>query len=165
MVKRWIGVGVLLLVAVVAVAQDGLQPPGECDRQTIIDDLNARVTALDAESETFLQDLYDLQAFVGTERFLCAGLTLSGEPVEGKSSVVLGPIAVPDGIYRLTLTTTDTALITTENLDGRCRFSFGVVGDEAASGAEQILESEDACSLLLEVEARAPWTLVFEPLG
>lgn len=146
--------------------ETALQPPAACDHQQIVTDLQTKTTALNPDADTFLTDLQDIQAYIAGEHFKCSGLSLSGEPVSGKQSVVLGPYAIPDGLYRLTMTSSEQIRITADKLAGKCgTISFSAKTGEATNGTEDTVKFSENCQFVLTIDAAGPWALVFEPLG
>lgn len=121
-------------------------------------------TAFDSGQDValLLENLLTLQSSINKTRLQCAGSILSGEPQEGRASIVLDPLFIPAGIYRLTLTTSDTIYISSEQLQGDCDLlALAPSAGDAANGYQEIFESE-GCQILIEVNANAPWQIIFE---
>ena len=106
---------------------------------------------------------------VGLMKAVCSGLLF-----EGTDGEVIGPIDIPEGLYRATATTEEGIIIQIVTLDGECgqgsgsRLSealFIESGGQANEGAETVFTSNN-CNVLLEVSnVRAPWTLTFEKIA
>jgi len=87
----------------------------------------------------------------------------------GTSNRALGPIDLPSGTYRVTVTTAGFITADVETLAGDCyivgagSLLFALSSGDASNGAEAIIRSQN-CSMLIAVEARggAEWTLTFE---
>lgn len=155
---------IVLFSASVLLAQDttALEPADVCtedETQAFTDSLLALIQS-PAEGGLFEQ-LDALQNAVMTHRWKCTGMVLSGEPEAGKAVVVLGPISIPDGIYRVTLTTDEFFILGATELSGDCRLHFAESDGDASAGTEQIYEYDDDCTMLLEIEAEAPWEIRF----
>ncbi len=99
----------------------------------------------------------------------CSGLTFSSD-AEGMMPVI-GPVEIPEGIYRVTLVTEGFFIMKIDALDGECgegsRMSsgaFSVMQDTATNGAQIVVNSEGCEALLSISNVTQPWTLEFEKL-
>lgn len=164
---------VLLLVGVgVASAQDEIVEP-QCKTTS----LNFIITALrttadgveeDVQNETSpIVSLRLLQAQIAGLLAECRGLSFSSD-TDGMQPV-LGPITLPEGIYRATVTTTGFFIGDIELIDGECESTgfgsvFNLSPGQADAGAQAVIRSAE-CRMLFPVEnTREPWTLIFEPI-
>lgn len=118
-----------------------------------------------SDYKTPFEFLDALSSVIETQRFICSGMVLSGVPEDGKDKVVLGPIKIPDGLYRVVMTTSDNLLIQFTELQGSCFYSNFFAEGDATSGSEELLEVEDNCEVLIEVDANAGWEFKFIPVG
>jgi hypothetical protein len=158
---------VLMMLVVVSgglFAQDttALEPVDVCteeETQVFVDSVMELIQT-PAEGGLFEQ-LDMLQDAIETHRWKCSGMVMSGEPEAGKAVVVLGPISIPDGIYRVSLTTDEFFILGATELSGDCRLHFAASDGDASAGMEQIYEYDDDCTMLLEIEAEAPWEIRF----
>jgi hypothetical protein len=158
---------VLIMLVVVwggLFAQDttALEPVDVCteeETQAFVDSV-LELVQTPADGGLFAQ-LDALQDAIETHRWKCSGMVLSGDKLEGRSTVVMGPFSVPDGIYRVTLTTDDFFILSATELSGDCRLSFAESAGDASAGTEEIFEYDDDCTMLVEIEARAPWEIRF----
>lgn len=101
--------------------------------------------------------------------------TVAVEPMEytGTDATVLGPVEIPVGIYRATLTTDKYASISVTPTQGECGAGssfltpglFIIMEGQAANGAEAVFTSR-GCTALIEVSnVQAAWKLRFEKVG
>lgn len=155
---------IVLFSASVLLAQDttALEPVDVCtedETQVFVDSVLALIQE-PADGGLFAQ-LDALQTAIETHRWKCTGMVLSGEPEAGKAVVVVGPVSVADGIYRVTLTTDEYFIVDATELSGDCRLFFAEGDGEASAGTEEIFEYDDDCTMLLEIEAEAPWEIRF----
>jgi hypothetical protein len=156
-------IATLIILLLVTGWPTAAQEPVTCDEQASLDTITAALEAI-APGDSFATGLLDLQAALSTARLACDGFIISGEPEEGKTSVVMGPYEFPAGLYQVTATTDDFFILSSQELSGDCRVFSQAFGEgDAANGSEELWESE-GCELIFEVEARAPWTLQFTPL-
>lgn len=87
----------------------------------------------------------------------------------GNDDTVIGPVSIPGGIYRMTMTTEGSLFANLTLLNGECGVKtiapatlYILQSDGAPTGAEKIFESA-GCSALIDVRSvRAPWSLSFE---
>jgi hypothetical protein len=121
-------------------------------------DLTSAVDALAASDER-----------VGLMKAVCAGLVF-----EGTEGEVIGPIEIPEGIYRATVTTAGFIAAVLTPLEGECgqgsgSFLSAAIANEskgdAVNGAESVVTSM-GCTVLIEVSnVQEPWTLMFEKIA
>lgn len=153
----------LAVTAVFVLAQDtDLNPASTCtvDEETAFHD--ALTALLDAPAAPdFLQQLSALEAVIVTQRWQCNGMKLKGEAGPGKTSVVIGPVHIPDGTYRVTLTTNEFITVESDISYGDCSMYISAQDGEASNGTEQIFTAGEECELVLEVGAYSDWTLQF----
>jgi len=166
---RYLLAVVLLVTALVpgaALAQD----EAACTDEFVValEDHVAKIRVAQDEGElaSVLGLLAALQPFVSEVMSLCGPLTW-----EGDSETLIGPVRIPEGYYRATVTTDGYFITKLTAIDGECSGSssfmplFNLSGEQASDGAEALVMSE-GCSALLEISnISAPWTLVLERMG
>lgn len=86
-------------------------------------------------------------------------ITFSGE----SGGVVLGPVDVPTGVYRLILTGGANHSATLQPVSGSCIGTFIYVGSDGGS-TEAIFRSENCRTLIQIAVSEEPWTLNLEPV-
>ncbi len=159
-------IGVLLIAVTGVSAQE--ETAEECsaaaDALTVIADILA-------EPELSPLDTLDLIYKAAIEaRATCMELSFSSE-VEGFEPVI-GPLIIPEGIYRPTVTTEGYFIMRIVPLRGECgdgtRMSptsvFNITAGIATTGAQGVVASA-GCEALIEIEnTSAPWVLSFEKL-
>lgn len=160
MKRFWMAVFLTALLTGPAGAQESPQCDGAAyaelatDVSVIVDDL---ATGDAGVLDRLIDELMTFRAG-------CTGLSF-----EGDSNQVLGPVEIPAGVYRATVTTDGYMVSDLTVMDGTCE--AGIMGlfllteGRATDGAETVVESE-GCTALIEISnTTAPWTLVFERLG
>jgi hypothetical protein len=131
---------------------------------TFISDLTA-VLSGQPKIDNFFKFLDELEAKIATERWQCSGMVLAGENVAGKKSVILGPVSIPDGVYRVTMTTDGGLYMEFAPVSGSCDFSLYVDPGDASNGTEQIFRATDNCTALIQIETDTAWKLAFAPIA
>lgn len=151
----------IVLAALPVSAQDFAA--ADCDQAALLGSLATQLAQI-KPGDDFWAAYADLQTVIASEYFRCAGLTLEGDGSQPQA--VLGPLDIPDGVYRVTLTTSGRLKLELEELDGDCRYTGFVVSEgEAVQGVQDRFEAE-GCRLTVSIDhADRPWTLVFEPLS
>lgn len=161
---------VLLILLVVLVgatlAQD--EEAEACDYAALAARLTEVGEGLEA-SEDPAADLMALQTEITFLQASCSGLAFDSE-IEGLQPVI-GPIEIPEGLYRVTVTTAGYFIMGVDPLDGECGprdgFSTNVMNvsrDTATEGAEALVDSAGCEALLVIENTTDPWTLTFEKL-
>jgi hypothetical protein len=96
----------------------------------------------------------------------CAKLNFSGT---GEEQPVLGPLEIPDGVYRVTVKTDGYFSLQMDTISGNCgdeKYLFLITKGDAKNGAQIVLKPSDQCKALLTVSnASDPWQLQFENLS
>lgn len=153
----------LLLVGISSVlAQDDLVT---CPIADIVEDIEGHVERLKNAEDDFWQVYGVLQDYLTGWRQFCLGLNFSGEPQPGKPSVVIGPVDIEDGMYRVTLKTEGRLTVEIEDFSGRCSYvGFVVREGEASVGAEDLFEARGCRALITVQHIQTPWSLTFEQL-
>lgn len=158
---------VLLAVSAVSVwAQEDEAP--ECDAAATADVLAELVEAL-RTAENPIEALGAVRDAASLATAACSGLSFNSDD-EGLMPVI-GPIEIPEGVYRVTLVTEGYFIMKVDALDGACgegtRMSsnaFNVGRDSATNGAEVVIISEGCEALLSVSNVTKSWTLGFEKL-
>jgi hypothetical protein len=154
----------LLSMTAVVSAQD--DESDTCDYATFSDSLTEQIATL-ADEEDPAAALRDIQSQIGEFQAACAGLSFSSE--EYGLQPVLGPLTIPEGVYRLTLTTDGAFILSATILGGECDELdylglFLIFPGTAAEGAQTVLDTGE-CEVLLQISnVSDPWTLTFEKL-
>ena len=88
----------------------------------------------------------------------------------GNEATVLGPMAIPAGLYRVTVTTNGYASVKLAVSSGECGSGTSFLNNlvllvargQAANGAEAIFTSRGCVTLIEVSNVQGPWTLSFE---
>lgn len=139
----------------------------DCDLEAIAEEISIYVTALPLVEDPW-NALDVIDDLVSVARIECFGMSFSSE-VDGRQPV-LGPILVPDGLYRVRANTEGFFQLTIMVLGGDC--DIGGFGDlmfnEFAGDAnpvETLLDAENDCEAMFTVSlADEEWTLEFEKI-
>jgi len=155
----------LMASAVSVLAQDDAPV---CDAAGTADVLAGLVEAL-RTAESPIEAISAVRDAASMAAAACSGLNFSSD-VEGMMPVI-GPVGIPEGLYRVTLTTEGYFGMTVDALDGVCgegtRMSsraFNVFSGTATAGAEIVIISEGCEALFSVSNVTAPWTISFEKL-
>lgn len=153
----------LLVVVLPAAAQD--EEP-VCDFTPVQSAIELTTAALaGTDNEATLTALGELSKAIRAAHLSCNGLAFTSE--EYGQIPVLGPIDIPAGVYRATVTTEGFFIADVTLLDGECddRNLLNVSEGQATEGGQAVFESE-GCSILIEISnTREPWALEFEPVN
>lgn len=167
----------LLLVCVSSLAAPALAQDSPTDAacdltalQTSIDTFVEAAGKLKAETDTVKvsNGLQELANEANSLRATCDGLSFSGT-----KQLVIGPVTIPQGIYRAKATTDEAIIVELTILDGECedrssgetKGIFALTSGTAKDTAETIFNSK-GCSALIEVSlVRADWQLAFERIS
>jgi hypothetical protein len=108
--------------------------------------------------------LAEAESAIAQLRAQCSGLSF-----QGSDNTVLGPIEIPDGTYRVTVTTDGYFIADVQVVSGNCGDSLGLSlfilsSGDANAGAETVFNSS-GCSALIAVDnVTEPWKIVFQNL-
>ncbi len=159
---------ILLLLPGVASAQgDGEPLCADADIDAAIDTVLAQLQEAKAqEPSTALETIDEVRQVLAVLNSQCLGLTLTGT-----AGTVHGPVDIPEGIYRASVTTEDFFIMNGTVLEGECGDGYGgelFVFNEGLGGgkftAETVFKSE-GCSVLFETSnIFGPYTVTFEKL-
>ncbi len=110
-----------------------------------------------------LDALLKLAADISAQNIACNGLKFSGS-----GNKLLGPFDLPEGTWKLTVTTKGYFIAKAKTISGECDddtiSSFLFMSGQASDGAGEVVESK-GCRLTIAISnISAPWTLTFEPL-
>lgn len=157
-----LGIVVIVLTSILpAIAQDVV---GECAPEELAASISDRLAEAPGDREALTDMLRSIAGEIAANDAACSGLSF-----EGNAPAVVGPVDIPEGIYRVTVTTGDLFIMGMLPLEGTCG-SRAETDDEsnifilaeAQTGADALVYSE-GCSALLDVESAIdPWALTFE---
>ncbi len=161
---------IILLIPLPLAAQDLVE---DCttdmlaEQLTRFDQLLADASAALEEDDPIaaLDTLTLLRAHLATLDATCWGFVF-----EDDAATVLGPVYLPVGLYRVTVTTPGFFIADTETLSGTCGPAgwgglFNITRDRATTGAETVFRVEEPCTfLILTSNVSEPYTLSFEAL-
>ena len=154
----------LFLLSTVVIAQD--DDTTECNLDGA---LQAIADITTSTEEATIDTLAEIDALISEARIACEGFTFSSE--EYGLLPVIGPITIPEGIYRATATTPGFFITESTPLSDGCgrdveRSWFILSAGEATEGAQVVIEVESDCELLLEIStATESWLIELERLG
>jgi hypothetical protein len=153
----------------------------DCDAASLSGDLADFSDEMDS-SESVSSVLDDVAAWLAERQDACADIAeatetpsesaASREPVllftseEEGNQPVLGPIEVPDGVYRVRVVTDGYFIAKLEVLEGECGTNtmFNLSQGRASEGAE-ILFAAEGCEALISISnVTEDWTLGFYPI-
>lgn len=155
---------ILLVIGITILAQE--IPPG-CDLAALSEQITINAADLSAVPlDEALTILSDLQNSIASQSAACGGLAFNSDN-EGFQPVI-GPVELPDGIWKVTFTTGGYVLLNATTLTGDCggyddEFLILSAGKgDAVKGKQEVMTTSDSCSLLLTVGmADEDWTLEF----
>lgn len=153
-------VPVLLCMALIALAQDTLEPANVCsedDQQSFFEALSRRI---ETPAVSYLQWLKTVEITIAAERWKCSDMMLSGD-----GDAVLGAISIPDNVYRVRLTTDEAFTLETKAANGFCDLRISIGEGKASAGYDAVLEADYSCLAVFEVRTDGNWQLQFMPLG
>lgn len=152
------------LLGVIVMAQGS----EECDYTALAQRLAEASEGLEG-SEDPAGDVSALQAELSSFSAACSGLAFDSE-TEGLQPVI-GPVEIPEGLYRLVVTTPGYYIMDIEPLEGECGprggFSTNVLNisrDTATEGAEALVESSGCEALLVIDNVTDAWRVSFEKI-
>lgn len=161
-------ISLILLVVLVGAVQAQDEEAEACDYAALAAQLTEVSEGLEASDDPAVE-LMALQAEIASFQASCNGLTFTSEE-EGLLPVI-GPIEIPEGLYRVTVVTDGYFILDVEPLEGECgpRGGYttnimGVSRDEAVEGAEALAESTGCEALLVIENVTDPWVLTFEKI-
>lgn len=113
-----------------------------------------------------LAALTDLSSQIRAQNIAC-----KGQVFKGKGSKIIGPIIIPDGLFRV-IVESPSFIASGKVSDGKCGqgtvsptsvFSIYTSTDNGVGRAETLVKSQ-ACKLLIDISASAAWTVTIEPI-
>lgn len=160
--KRFVIVVVLgLLIAAVVMAQD-VEVPEECQAAKVADTLSDFASQVD-KGET------DLGAVIDELLALRAGCDdLAWSSDEDGMQPVIGPVTLPEGLYRFAVETDGFMIAELEVIDGDCE-SKSILGlfnlmQGQGNGAQQLVESSGCETLIIIGNTSDAWTMTAQKL-
>jgi len=154
----------LLLLPGMASAQDGNELQcGDADIDSAIDLAVAQLQeAKSQDASAALASIVAVREMLAELDAQCLGLEFSGT-----AGTVHGPVTVPEGIYRVSVSTSQFFIMQHEVLDGDCGDWGAIFNEMMHDGeftAETIFKSE-GCSVLFETSnIFGPYTVTFEKI-
>jgi len=157
----------------------------DCDAAALSSDL-ADFSAQMQSSTSASAVLDEVTVWLAASQGACANSTqpiqVASEPGAPKEPVlafssaqdgnqpVLGPVTIPDGVYRIRLVTDGFFSAELEELEGTCDLSttfgfFNIMMDAASGGAEVLFVSSGCEALITTSNVTKAWTLDFYQLG
>lgn len=124
--------------------------------QNAVDTLSGAMEAQDVNTVYDVMVLFDQVLDVG--RSLCNPLQF-----EGTGDLVMDPIGIDEGVYRMTFTAVRNDVVTNEVITGDCSGIYAFVDADQTETQETFRSG--GCLMLIEVDATGPWSLNFEKLG
>jgi hypothetical protein len=165
---------IVLLTLITAVLPAYAQTPAispDCDIAGIVAEVQDRLNEIDIQdAESALLEIELLTLRMDYLKALCRGLVF-----EGTDADVLGPVEIPEGIYRVHALPTqgyfgvEVAVMRGEcgegqRANGTLLFNEAIDRDETPPELESLFVST-GCIALLIVDADAPYTITFESIG
>lgn len=160
-------IGACVLATFITAAQESTA----CDQAayeaiaTALDDYAAQLRDTAGDPDTALRELRD---YASIQVAACTGLSFDSD-TEGAQPLI-GPIEIPEGLYRATFTSEGNGIIGFEAIDGECEADrggnmFAVIRDGEASGGVESLVTSEGCTALLKFDSTSdPWALTFEKI-
>ncbi len=167
----------LMIVLVVAVSVLPVGAQGDDEAPELVcelADLELHVNAIEQQVQTAVaaedaQTVYD--SLIAARRFmteldsLCLGLDF-----EGDSSSVVGPVFIPEGVYRVNAAVDDFFIMQVVPLTGECGARFGALFNESSSDSPgrvaQALLTSGGCEAVFEISnVDEAFSVTFEKLG
>jgi hypothetical protein len=153
----------LLVFPGVIYAQDGDEL--QCSDADILAALDLALAQLQEaksqEASAALASIAEVREMLAELDAQCFGLTFSGT-----ASTVHGPVYVPEGIYRISVTAQKFFIMRHTVLDGDCGDPFSIFNEmgDGEFTAQVVFESE-GCSALFETsDIFGPYTVTFEKI-
>jgi hypothetical protein len=156
----------LLIPALVVTAQDETE---DCDYTKAIETIT-ELTALLPDADDPVEVMDEITSVIAAAKIECSGLSFNSD--DDGLEAVIGPVDIPEGLYRATATADGFLAVQIEPLEGDCGPTgfgsaiFNLSQGDAVDGAESLLES-DGCSALIITSNTGftpLWTLTFEKL-
>ena len=167
---------ILLLVTLVNVAipvsAQGDKFP--CDLSTLQKAMDVYINALnklkdskETDVKKISNSLQEMANIANMMRATCDGLVFTG-----KSQKLIGPVEIPTGTYRATLSTDGYGIVTIIPSDGECGEGtylddtvFNISEGDGVPGAEVVFISK-GCTTMIQIEnTHSDWSLKFERLN
>lgn len=154
----------LILVVSISITAQEETPEATCDYAPMIETL-ALAQSLLEESDDPAQVLRSLKVDISLFEASCSALSFSSE-IEGLQPVI-GPVEIPEGVYRAIATTEAAMIVQVDAIEGECEGRgfgslFNLSGGQGVDGAESLFISEGCTAFISISNTREPWTLVFE---
>lgn len=169
----------LLLIAlfgftISAYAQGNAASEGVCDTDSLqniinlfIGELGKLKTGSETDPVKIADKLQQLANDANMLRAACDGLVFSGE-----SAKVIGPVKLPQGVYRVTATTDGYMSGTITAVEGECGAGvafttpllFTIMQGQASKGSEATVTSKDCTALIEIANVQGSWKVEFERL-
>lgn len=151
---------ILLICALPALAQESA---GECAPEELAASISERLASAGEDREGLIDLLRTMAGEIAANDAACSGLSF-----EGSGQKLLGPVELPEGIYRVTASGDDGfGIVEFTVLAGECgegnRMSPNVLDGDVTQDVEVVVMSA-GCEVLIDANMDDRWTLVFEQL-
>lgn len=157
----WKLLTVLGLALVLAVGAAGAQEDDDCSAQAYRDLLDLYRNRITEETADFV--VSRLTAEIAQRRSECAGLAFAGD--EGR---IIRPFELPAGMYVVQAEFELHGMAEMEPITEECSSAFRLTylstGSSRGGTDESFLNLEQACTIIVDVDTRGKWQLIFEAL-
>src|SRR5258708_24491546 len=148
-------------LAATAVATQAGNP--DCDPAGLIKKLAALKPS--GNQDTDLAALATIEGQISAVTAACSGLSFKGDA----EARLIGPFELPQGSYKVTVTTPGFLVLTAHPISGACDTStdmtvVNITGGEATTGQESLFTSVSCKIILVPSNVTEPWTATFELL-
>lgn len=164
----------MFVAALPALAQSSPAEP-DCDIKSLLDLLDRVSTSIKEVKDGKPTDPLKVSDFLQTlanaankTRAYCDGLAFTGD-----KQLVIGPVTIPEGLYRAKATTTGYMAVQVDAISGECgvgvRMSathlFILSKGEGDKGAEAVFNSKGCDALITVDNVQTDWQLAFERIS
>lgn len=154
----------LTMIVLTSIAIAGAQDvPAACEPEELAAQIADRLANAPDNRQGILGLLRALASDIARMDAACSGLHF-----EGSGQKLLGPVVLPEGVYRLTASGDDGfGIVEFTMLDGECgegnRMSPNVLSGDVTQDVEVVVVSA-GCEVLIDANMDDNWELVFEQL-
>jgi hypothetical protein len=137
--------------------------------QTTADELYTTLATDTEFGDTWLASVTDLRQHLASAEAECSGLSFNSDTLG--LAPVIGPIIFPDGLYRVTFTTSAFGIVDFQSIEGNCEgamsFStnlFLITQGQADKGTQTTFTTDGCTALITVSNTQTDWTMTFENL-